>query len=81
MHMGEFLKKLEREVLPLVERPGRYTGGERNVPRKSPEDCDLTFLLAFPAVYLVLATIRRGRFQYFAYYCFAVAAVGLYLFL
>ncbi len=39
------------------------------------------FLLAFPAVYLVLTTIRRGRFQYFAYYCFAVAAVGLYLFL
>ncbi len=40
----------------------------------------VSFITSIVAVYLVLATIRRGRFQYFAYYCFAVAGVGLYLF-
>ncbi len=49
--MGEFLEKLEREVLPLVARPSRYTGGERNVPRKDPADVALSFLLAFPDAY------------------------------
>ena len=49
--MSELLEKLEREVLPLVARPSRYTGGERNVPRKDPADVDLSFLLAFPDVY------------------------------
>jgi radical SAM family uncharacterized protein/radical SAM-linked protein len=51
MHMSELLERLEREVLPLVARPSRYTGGERNVPRKDPADVDLSFLLAFPDVY------------------------------
>ncbi|UCD64993.1 MAG: undecaprenyl-diphosphate phosphatase [Candidatus Zixiibacteriota bacterium] len=32
------------------------------------------------AVYAVLAVIRRGKFVYFGYYCFAAGAVGLYLF-
>ena len=49
--MSELLERLEREVLPLVARPSRYTGGERNVPEKDPEDADLSFLLAFPDVY------------------------------
>ena len=49
--MSELLERLEREVLPLVARPSRYTGGERNVPRKNPADVDLSFLLAFPDVY------------------------------
>ena len=49
--MSELLERLEREVLPLVARPSRYTGGERNVPRKDPADVDLSFLLAFPDVY------------------------------
>jgi radical SAM family uncharacterized protein/radical SAM-linked protein len=49
--MGELAKTLEREILPLVARPGRYTGGERNVRRKDPDDCELKFLLAFPDVY------------------------------
>lgn len=39
------------------------------------------FVTGLVAVYAVLATIRRGRFASFAYYCFAAGAVGLYLFL
>jgi radical SAM family uncharacterized protein/radical SAM-linked protein len=49
--MNELSEKLEREVLPLVSRPSRYTGGERNVPEKDPADAEVTFLLAFPDVY------------------------------
>ncbi|MEW5796366.1 MAG: undecaprenyl-diphosphate phosphatase [Candidatus Zixiibacteriota bacterium] len=33
------------------------------------------------SVYVVLTTVKRGRFDWFAYYCFAVGALGLYLFL
>jgi len=38
------------------------------------------FLLGLVAVYAVMGIVRRGKFEYFAYYCFAVGAVGLYLF-
>lgn len=40
-----------------------------------------SFLTGLVAVYAVLATIRKGRFAWFAYYCFVAGAVGLYLFL
>jgi undecaprenyl-diphosphatase len=39
-----------------------------------------TFIFALIAVYAVLSVIRRGRFDYFAYYCFAAGLLGLYLF-
>ena len=39
-----------------------------------------SFLFGLLAVYLVLSLIRRGRFEFFAYYCFAAGGVGLYLF-
>ena len=39
------------------------------------------FVTGLVAVYGVLATIRKGKFDYFAYYCFAAGALGLYLFL
>ena len=32
------------------------------------------------AIYLVLDVVRRGNLQYFAYYCFAVGGLGLWLF-
>jgi len=41
----------------------------------------VSFLVALGAVHLVLESIRRGKFEYFAYYCFAAGAFGLYLFL
>lgn len=39
------------------------------------------FVTGLGAVYAVLATIRKGKFAWFAYYCFAAGAIGLYLFL
>ena len=41
----------------------------------------LSFLLGLVAVHLLMAFVRRGRLYLFAYFCFAAAAVGLYLFL
>ena len=39
-----------------------------------------SFLFSIIAVYSVLSVIRRGKFEYFAYYCFAAGGFGLYLF-
>jgi undecaprenyl-diphosphatase len=41
----------------------------------------LAFLTGLFAVYGVLATIKKGKFEYFGYYCFAIGLLGLYLFL
>ena len=41
----------------------------------------VTFAASLFAVYAVLAAIRRGKFVYFGYYCFAAGSLGLYLFL
>ena len=38
------------------------------------------FLFGLLAVYAVLATIRKGKFEYFAYYCFLAGAVGVIIF-
>lgn len=38
------------------------------------------FISGLLAVYLVMAAVRRGRFEYFGYYCLAAGLVGLYLF-
>lgn len=44
----------------------------------------LAFVLAFAsslaATHWLFAIIKKGRFDWFAYYCFAAGAVGLYLF-
>ncbi len=39
------------ELLPLVQKPGRYTGGEINSIKKDWGKCRLTFALAFPDIY------------------------------
>ncbi|MCD6249788.1 MAG: undecaprenyl-diphosphate phosphatase [candidate division Zixibacteria bacterium] len=41
----------------------------------------MAFLFGLVAVHFVLSVIRRGKFDYFAYYCFAAGGLGLYLFL
>ena len=41
------------EVLPRVAKPARYTGGELNCVRKSPEEVSVRIALAFPDVYEV----------------------------
>jgi len=40
----------------------------------------VSFLCSLLAVYAVLRLVRRGKFIYFSYYCFAAGALGLYLF-
>ncbi len=42
---------LEKEILPEVTRPGRYTGSELNIIRKDHSRVDVTVALAFPDVY------------------------------
>jgi len=49
--MSDLRERLEREILPLVLRPSRYVGAERNVPAREPDESALQFLLAFPDVY------------------------------
>ena len=41
----------------------------------------VTFITSLLAVYAVLTVIKKGKFVYFGYYCFAAGALGLYLFI
>ncbi len=45
------LRQAYATILPLVEQPARYTGGERGTVLKAPEQVHLRFALAFPEVY------------------------------
>lgn len=45
------LKRKIDNVLPLVEKPARYTGGEFNAVYKNPEDVQIRFAFCFPDVY------------------------------
>ncbi|HXG19363.1 MAG TPA: TIGR03960 family B12-binding radical SAM protein [Methylomirabilota bacterium] len=45
------LRQAYATILPLVEQPARYTGGERGVVVKDPAQVRLRFALAFPEVY------------------------------
>jgi len=49
--MSELRTRLDRDILPLVARPSRYIGGERNATLKGDEGVAVRFLLAFPDVY------------------------------
>lgn len=50
----QHLKTVLRDrVLPLVNRPGRYLGGEPGAVRREWRDSDAHFLLAFPDIYEV----------------------------
>ncbi|MDP2897908.1 MAG: TIGR03960 family B12-binding radical SAM protein [bacterium] len=42
---------LEDEILPAVNRPGRYIGSELNIIRKEHSGVDVTVALAFPDLY------------------------------
>lgn len=41
----------------------------------------VSFAFGLLSVYVVLAAVKRGKFDYFAYYCFAIGGLGLYHFL
>ncbi len=45
------LRQAYARILPLVEQPARYTGGERGTVVKDPAQVCLRFVLAFPEVY------------------------------
>ena len=45
------LRQTYASILPLVEQPARYTGGERGTVLKDPVQVRLRFALAFPEVY------------------------------
>ena len=45
------LRQAYATILPLVEQPARYTGGERGTVVKDPGQVRLRFALAFPEVY------------------------------
>ena len=42
------LRQAYATILPLVEQPARYTGGERGTVLKDPGQVQLRFALAFP---------------------------------
>ncbi len=43
--------RVEKEFLPFVNKPGRYTGNEYNAVLKNPEQVKVRVALAFPEVY------------------------------
>ncbi|MEJ2636801.1 MAG: TIGR03960 family B12-binding radical SAM protein [Calditrichia bacterium] len=47
----ELSARIEKEFLPFVNKPGRYTGNEYNVVRKNPAEVKLRVALAFPEIY------------------------------
>ncbi len=60
-HLGGSQSTLEQvvmdqrieQILPLVSRPARYVGGEKNALQKRPDQVELRIALAFPDVYEV----------------------------
>jgi len=53
MRSEDLVTILESELLPLVQKPGRYIGGELNRTVKDHAALDVTLALAFPDVYEV----------------------------
>ena len=43
--------KIEKDFLPYVNKPGRYTGNEYNVIRKNLSEVKIRVALAFPEIY------------------------------
>ncbi|MEZ4237771.1 MAG: hypothetical protein R3F59_16815 [Myxococcota bacterium] len=48
---AELTEILERDVLPVVDKPSRYLGNEHNAVRKEPDSVDVRMALAFPDLY------------------------------
>jgi len=53
MRPEQLVAMLEAELLPQVQKPGRYIGGELNRVAKDHAELDVTLALAFPDVYEV----------------------------
>jgi undecaprenyl-diphosphatase len=67
--LGAAMFKADELLLLRADLIGQYVAG-----------AVVSFALALVAVYTVLAVVRRGKFDYFGYYCVVAGAVGLYLF-
>lgn len=50
-HDEHSLRDRLEAILPLVQKPGRYTGNEVNIVRKDPKGAEVQVVLAFPDVY------------------------------
>ena len=51
--MNNFRSYVENKILPFVETPGQYIGGEWNSVNKEDSSIDVTFALAFPDTYAI----------------------------
>ena len=51
--MNNFRRYVENKILPFVETPGQYIGGEWNSIKKEDSSIDVTFALAFPDTYAI----------------------------
>jgi radical SAM family uncharacterized protein len=51
--MNNFRSYVENKILPFVETPGQYIGGEWNSIKKEDSSIDVTFALAFPDTYAI----------------------------
>lgn len=51
--MNNFRSYVENKILPYVETPGQYIGGEWNSIKKEDSSIDITFALAFPDTYAI----------------------------
>ena len=49
--MTKFEEIINKQVLPLVNKPGRYIGNEINIIRKDWSKCEVKFALLFPDLY------------------------------
>lgn len=52
------------EILPLVEKPARYTGNELNMEVKDPKTVDIRFAYGFPDLYEVAMSHLGTRIMY-----------------
>ena len=51
--MNNIRSYVENKILPFVETPGQYIGGEWNSIKKEDSSIDITFALAFPDTYAI----------------------------
>ena len=51
--MNNFRSYVENKILPFVQTPGQYIGGEWNSIKKEDSSIDVTFALAFPDTYAI----------------------------
>jgi radical SAM family uncharacterized protein len=52
-YMNNIRRYIEDKILPFVETPGQYIGGEWNSIKKEDDNIDVTIALAFPDTYAI----------------------------